>query len=92
MEKYKLDFDILEEDKKIKIVDENGDEKEYEVIAYINTEDGDFIAYTDNKQLDNGLILIYVNSMVETEDGTIIFDEVDDDEVSDIVSKIRERL
>ena len=63
-----------------------------EVIAYINTEDGDFIAYTDNKQLDNGLILIYVNSMVETEDGTIIFDEVDDDEVSDIVSKIRERL
>lgn len=92
MEEYKLDFDILEEDKKIKIADENGDEKEYEVIAYVNTEDGDFIAYTDNKQLDNGLILIYVNSIVETEDGTIIFDEVDDDEVSDIVSKIRERL
>ena len=92
MDNYELDFDISEEDKKIKILDENGEEKEYEVIAYINTEEGDFVAYTDNQPLDNGQILLYVNSITEDDEGNIIFDEVEEDEVKEIVTKIKERF
>ena len=87
-----LDFDIKEEDKNIKILDENGEEKEYEIIAYINTEDGDFIAYTDHTELENGQILLYVSSIIQDEDGNIVFDEVEDTEVQAIVEKIKERF
>lgn len=92
MEEYEFDFEIPEDAKKIKIEDENGVEKEYEVIAYVSTEDGDFLAYTDNTELENGQILIYVNSIIQEEDGSITLDEVEEDEVLKIANEIRGRM
>ena len=85
------DIELTEEDRKIYITDENGEKKEYEVLSYITIEDGDFVVYTDNKQLNNGQILIYVNSIIE-ENGETIFDEVDDEELVKVIEELKERL
>ena len=85
------DIELTEEDRKIYITDENGEKKEYEVLSYITIEDGDFVVYTDNKQLNNGQILIYVNSIIE-ENGETIFDEVDDEELVKVIEEIKERI
>ena len=34
-------------------------EKEYEIISYISIDSGNFIVYTDSKQLENGQIAVY---------------------------------
>ena len=91
-EKFDIDFNISEEDRKIKIEDEDGSINEYEVVADVFTEDGEFVVYTDNKTLENGEVLLYVNSVIREDDGTITFDDVEDDEVQSIINEVRERL
>ena len=91
-EEFDIDFNISEEDRKIKIEDEDGSIKEYEIVANVFTEDGEFAVYTDNKILDNGEVLLYVNSVIRDENGNITFDDVEDDEVQNIIKEIRERL
>ena len=66
-------------------------EKEYEIIAYITIDSGNFIVYTDGKQFNDGQIALYVNR-VSTENGEMLFDEVDNSEVMDVINALRERL
>ena len=84
-------IEISKEDKILKITTEKGEVKEYEIVSFLTTEDGDYLVYTDNTVLDNGNILLYINSMYE-EDGKIILDEVDEDETDEIVKEIQERM
>lgn len=59
-----------EEKEYIKIIDENGEEKEVEVLHYFTLESNnlDYIVYTDNKEDKDGNILIYTSEVVELED------------------------
>lgn len=54
----------------ITIIDENGYEKQVEVIHYFTLEsDGnDYIVYTDNIEDENGNILIYTSQVIEHDD------------------------
>lgn len=90
-EQFDIDFNISDEDRIIKIEDENGKIKDYELIANITTETGDFVVYTDNTKLPDGKIALYVNSVIN-EDGEITFDEVEEEELNEILKEIRGRL
>lgn len=76
----------MREDTKIII---NG--KEYEIVSYVTNELGNFIAYTDFKELGNGQIVLYVNRISKDND-EIIFEDVDDEELSYVINEIKERL
>lgn len=91
LEEEKKEITIDEDERKLKIITEDGEEKQYELIAYIRKDIGEFIVYTDNKQLDNGQILLYVNSVID-DNGVITLDEVEDDEVSTIIDELKERM
>ena len=65
--------------------------KEYEIIAYISIASGNFIVYTDNKQLGNNQVALYVNRIIK-ENEEIIFDEVTDEEVEQVINELKERL
>lgn len=79
----------MEEERKDNKIIING--KEYEVISYIAIDSGNFIVYTDGKQLENGKTVLYVNR-VSQENEEIIFDEVEDAEVMQVIDVLRERL
>ena len=66
-------------------------EKEYEIISYISIDSGNFIVYTDSKQLENGQIALYVNR-VSQENKEIILDEIEDEEVMQVINALKERL
>lgn len=66
-------------------------EKEYEIISYISIDSGNFIVYTDGKQLENGQIALYVNR-VSQENKEIILDEIEDEEVMQVINVLKERL
>lgn len=59
-----------EEKEFIKIIDENGAEKEVEVIHYFTLDSNglDYIVYTDNQEDAEGNVLIYTSEVVEKED------------------------
>lgn len=65
--------------------------REYEIISYIAIDSGNFIVYTDGRQLENGQIALFVNR-VSQEAEEIIFDEVEDTEVMQVIDALRERL
>lgn len=65
--------------------------KEYEIISYISVASGNFIVYTDGKMLGDDNVALYINR-ISDENNEIIFDEVDNDEVMQVISEIRERL
>lgn len=79
----------MEEERKDNKIIING--KEYEIISYIAIDSGNFIVYTDGKQLENGKIVLYVNR-VSQENEEIVFDEVEDTEVMQVIGALRERL
>lgn len=79
----------MEEERKDNKIIING--KEYEIISYIAIDSGNFIVYTDGKQLKNGKIVLYVNR-VSQENEEIVFDEVEDTEVMQVIDALRERL
>lgn len=66
-------------------------EKEYEIISYISIDSGNFIVYTDGKQLENGQIALCVNR-VSQENKEIILDEIEDEEVMQVINALKERL
>lgn len=66
-------------------------EKEYEIISYLTLDIGNFIVYTDGKELENGRIALYVN-MVSKDNDDIILDEIDNDEMMKVISILKERL
>lgn len=65
--------------------------KKYEIISYIKIESGNFIVYTDGKKLENGQVALYVNR-VSLENEEVIFDEVSDEEVMQVINALKERL
>lgn len=79
-------MEIENKDNKITI-----NEKEYEIIAYISIASGNFIVYTNNKQLGNNQVALYVNR-VSKENEEIFFDEVTDEEVEQVINELKERL
>ena len=79
----------MEEERKDNKIIING--KEYEIISYIAIDSGNFIVYTDGKQLENGKIVLYVNR-VSQENEEIVLDEVEDTEVMQVIDALRERL
>lgn len=79
----------MEEERKDNKIIING--KEYEIISYIAIDSGNFIVYTDGKQLGNEKIVLYVNR-VSQENEEIVFDEVEDTEVTQVIDALRERL
>ena len=66
-------------------------EREYEIISYISLEIGNFIVYTDGKQLDNGRIAMYVNRVSQDKE-EIILDDVEDEELIKVINELKERL
>lgn len=79
----------MEEERKDNKIIING--SEYEIISYIAIDSGNFIVYTDGRQLENGQIALFVNR-VSQEAEEIIFDEVEDKEVMQVIDALRERL
>lgn len=79
----------MEEERKDNKIIING--SEYEIISYIAIDSGNFIVYTDGRQLENGQIALFVNR-VSQEAEEIIFDEVEDTEVMQVIDALRERL
>ena len=49
----------MEEERKDNKIIING--SEYEIISYIAIDSGNFIVYTDGRQLENGQIALFVN-------------------------------
>ena len=78
----------MEEKKDNKIII---NEKEYEIISYVSIDSGNFIVYTDGKQLNNGQVALYVNRVSQDKE-EIVFDEVDDEEVMQVINELKERL
>lgn len=80
----------MEEKEILKITDENGIEKEVEVVSYftLNSNGRDYIIYTDiNSQPDNeGNVLTYTSEVVKSEN-SIELREVNDE---NILNEIRE--
>lgn len=65
-----MEDNILEEKDMITIHDENGKEKEVEVIHYFTLDSNglDYIVYTDNKEDENGNVLVYTSEVVSKDD------------------------
>ena len=78
--------------KNLKILDENGNEKKYEIVGYVSIDDGDFLAYTDHLKAPNGELNIYVNSITQDEKGDTILDEASDVEVAKVLKKLKEMV
>ncbi len=59
-----------EETKILKITDNNGDEKEIEIIHFVNLEstNKEYLIYTENEEDANGDVLVYASEYVEKED------------------------
>lgn len=55
-------------------------DKKYEIISYISIDSGNFIVYTDGRQLENGQIALYVNC-ISQENKEIILNKIEDKEV-----------
>ena len=65
--------------------------KEYEIIAYVKNDNGNYLVYTDNKVLDNNNIALYVNLVVTT-NGEISLESVEDNAVIEVINTMKERL
>ena len=77
-------------DNKIYITEENGEKKEYEVLAYINEQGKNFLVYTDLSE-SNGAVILCVNSVTET-DNEVLLGEVTDEELKLVVEDLKKRL
>ena len=74
-------MDMREEERKLTIIDEEGNEQEVEVIVAFEFKDTEqeYVVYTQNETDDNGNITIYVSKINEV-DGESKLTGIDDDE------------
>ena len=74
-------MDMMEEERKLTIIDEEGNEQEVEVIVAFEFKDTEqeYVVYTQNETDDNGNITIYVSKINEV-DGESKLSGIDDDE------------
>lgn len=66
-------------------------EKEYEIVSYISIDCGNFIVYTDGKELENERIALYINR-VSKENDEIVLDTIENEEVLEVIKSLKERL
>lgn len=59
----------------IKVTDQNGVEKEAEVILCFEKDNKNFIIYTFNETDEKGMIILY-SSMIRVENGENVFDKI----------------
>ncbi len=59
----------------IKVKDQNGVEREAEVVLCFEKDGKNFIIYTFNETDENGMIILY-SSMIRVENGENIFDKI----------------
>lgn len=80
----------MEEKKTIKIFDENGVEKEVEVIAYftLTMNNKDYLIYTENKTDAAGNVEVYTSEVVNKDDNTTELLGIDDDNVWAEIKKV----
>ena len=80
----------MEENKTIKIFDENGVEKEVEVIAYftLTMNNKNYLIYTENKEDANGNVEVYTSEVVHKDDNTTELLGIDDDNVWSEIKKV----
>jgi len=80
----------MEEKKTIKIFDENGVEKEVEVVAYftLTMNNKDYLIYTENKEDANGNVEVYTSEVVHKDDNTTELLGIDDDNVWAEIKKV----
>lgn len=80
----------MEENKTIKIFDQNGVEKEVEVVAYftLTMNNKDYLIYTENKTDANGNVEVYTSEVVHKEDNTTELVGISDDNVWAEIKKV----
>lgn len=66
-------------------------DKEFEIISYISNENGNYIVYTDGKELDNGKVPLYINAL-SMENDELRFDELDNEDLNLVMNSLNERL
>ena len=74
-------MDMIEEERKLTIIDEEGNEQEVEVIVAFEFKDTEqeYVVYTQNETDDNGNITIYVSKINEV-DGESKLTGIDEEE------------
>ena len=80
----------MDENRMIKILDENGMEKQVEVIAYftLTLNNKDYLIYTENKTDDNGNVEVYTSEVVHKDDDVTELMGIDDDNVWAEIKKV----
>ncbi len=82
--------DLLESEKlMIKVVDENNDEKEVEVIHFftLDSNDKEYVIYTENEEDEKGNVLIYFSEVLREDDKSTLI-KVEDKEVVKEITKV----
>lgn len=79
----------MEEKEMIKITDENGVEKEMEILHYFTLESNgkDYLVYTEGKEDAAGDVIVYTSEVLEQEDGIELVG-IEDQKVLEEVTKI----
>ena len=72
----------MEEKAMVKVIDENGIEKEVEILNYFTLKSNNkkYLVYTENKQDAKGNIIIHTSEVVETNSG-IELTKIEDDKI-----------
>lgn len=80
----------MENKEMIKIIDEQGTEKEVEVVAYftLKSNNKDYLIYTENKVDASGNVEVYTSEVLTQADGTLDLKGVDDDSVWVEIKKV----
>lgn len=65
----------MEQNNMITIIDNNGIEKQVEVLSYftLNSNNKKYVAYTDNQVDSNNNVIVATSEVIENPDGTIEF-------------------
>ena len=74
----------------IKVIDENGEEKEAEIVLAFKHNDKNFVIYTFNETDSKGMIILY-SSLLTKQDGKNIFDKIDKEDW-DMVKKYMNKI
>lgn len=82
----------MNKDKIITVIDNDGTKKEYELIAHIGLESGNYVVFTDGNVKENGEVDFRVNRLSENENGENIFVGVEDKELLKVMAELESRL
>ncbi len=79
----------MEDKIKLNIVDENGKDKEVEVVASfkLKSNNKDYIVYTENEEDNNGNVIIYTSEVVE-KGGSFEFVNIEDKKIIEEVAEV----